>query len=229
MTFTSYNDLRAPFRAFVANLGKYTEGETIGEWVNFPINEDEKAALFVRLKLAHYDEPAATFHTNTDPQTGEVYETFVPRDVFASVTYGYTDPETGEVYEEYVILDYDTYNAFPVDKLGEHETVETLNDYAERFDAFLDDQKLAFRAACEEFETLDEAFDIIQNGNYVVHANCEDMADVARDYVEDSGLLRSVPENLRDYFDFAAFGRDMEIEGTFVFLEDECVCVEFYY
>lgn len=42
------------------------------------------------------------------------------------------------------------------------------------------------------------------------------MEEVAEYYVEETGLLNSLPINLRHYFDYAAFGRDMEIEGNFL-------------
>ena len=32
-------------RAFVTNLGKYNEGELVGKWVDFPIDEDEFAEI----------------------------------------------------------------------------------------------------------------------------------------------------------------------------------------
>ena len=35
-----------PFAAFITNLGKYNEGELIGEWVKFPTTAEEiKAAM----------------------------------------------------------------------------------------------------------------------------------------------------------------------------------------
>ena len=30
-----------PFAAFITNLGKYNEGELIGEWVKFPTSAEE--------------------------------------------------------------------------------------------------------------------------------------------------------------------------------------------
>ena len=38
-------------------------------------------------------------------------------------------------------------------------------------------------------------------------------------------LITSIPENLRYYFDFKAFGRDMSFEGHFVFT-DSGNCIE---
>jgi hypothetical protein len=31
----------APIRAWIGNLGKYNEGELVGAWVSFPIDDDE--------------------------------------------------------------------------------------------------------------------------------------------------------------------------------------------
>jgi len=42
------------------------------------------------------------------------------------------------------------------------------------------------------------------------------MADVARVLVEETGMLGEVPANLQNYFDYEAFGRDLEIEGSFL-------------
>lgn len=45
MPYYDYNEDH-PFAAFITNLGKYNEGELIGEWVNFPTTAEElKAAL----------------------------------------------------------------------------------------------------------------------------------------------------------------------------------------
>lgn len=43
-------------KGFITNLGKYNEGELIGEWITFPIDEDELNEVFKRIGLNHYDE-----------------------------------------------------------------------------------------------------------------------------------------------------------------------------
>lgn len=198
MTTTTNNTVA--FRAYVANLGKYNEGEILGEWVDFPLEDDAREELLIRLKLAHRDE-------------------------FGELVSGYQD-STGAIYEEYIILDYDSDEEFPTDKFGEYESLDELNDYAERFAAFDDDEALAFRAAVEEFYKLEEAFEKVENGDYRVYYNCDSMADVAETYVDETGLLDEIPNHLRYYFDFEAFGRDMEIEGTYVYIDGNYV--EFY-
>lgn len=45
------------FEAFVTNLGKYNEGELVGEWVKFPISNEEMQEVFRRIGMGgRYEE-----------------------------------------------------------------------------------------------------------------------------------------------------------------------------
>ena len=45
------------FEAFITNLGKYNEGELVGEWVKFPITNDEMQEVFKRIGIGRrYEE-----------------------------------------------------------------------------------------------------------------------------------------------------------------------------
>jgi hypothetical protein len=46
----------------------------------------------------------------------------------------------------------------------------------------------------------------------MIYYDCHDMEDVAREYIEECGLLHDVPEMLQNYFDFEAYGRDIRLE-----------------
>ena len=43
-------------KAFVTNLGKYNEGELVGKWVTFPIDEEEERELMKDIGCAYEDE-----------------------------------------------------------------------------------------------------------------------------------------------------------------------------
>ena len=43
-------------KAFVTNLGKYNEGELVGEWVSFPVSADEMKAILDRIQIGHPDD-----------------------------------------------------------------------------------------------------------------------------------------------------------------------------
>ena len=45
-----------PFAAFITNLGKYNEGELVGEWVKFPTTADEIKKVFERIGIGQADE-----------------------------------------------------------------------------------------------------------------------------------------------------------------------------
>lgn len=44
------------FEAFVTNLGKYNEGQLVGEWVKFPTTEEEMQKVFERIGIGSTDE-----------------------------------------------------------------------------------------------------------------------------------------------------------------------------
>lgn len=44
-----------PFAAFITNLGKYNEGELVGEWVKFPTTAEEMKEVFKRIGIGQRD------------------------------------------------------------------------------------------------------------------------------------------------------------------------------
>lgn len=82
------------FEVFVTNLGKYNEGELVGEWVKLPTTEEEMKAVFERIGIGAKDE-------------------------------------FGQVYEEYFITDYDCSIHGVTQVLGEYESLDALNYFAD--------------------------------------------------------------------------------------------------
>jgi antirestriction protein len=62
----------------------------------------------------------------------------------------------------------------------------------------------------------DEALKKVQDGDYMIYDGCYSMAEVAERYCDETGILNRVPEELRYYFDFESYGRDMDYNGKFV-------------
>jgi antirestriction protein len=155
---------------YIANLGKYNEGELVGGWLTLPVSEKELQ---------------------------EHLKTVVKID--------------GVNYEEYAIHDFEAIDGL---KIGEYTNIKELNELAERA-LSVDEETLKYLITTGEF-TFEEALDKVESGDgFRLWYDCDTMEDVAEQYAEETGLLESVPENLRFYFDFAAYGRDMEIEGSF--------------
>ena len=46
----------APFEAYITNLGKYNEGELVGEWVKFPTTSEDLKKVFERIGIGSKDD-----------------------------------------------------------------------------------------------------------------------------------------------------------------------------
>lgn len=91
------------FEVFVTNLGKYNEGELVGEWVKLPTTEEEMKAVFERIGIGAKDE------------FGQVYEEYLITDYDCSI-HGVT-----QVLGEYESLDALNYFAARLDEMKKHE------------------------------------------------------------------------------------------------------------
>ena len=129
----------------------------------------------------------------------------------------YTD-ENGVVhnplYEEYFFSDWECEIPF---EYSEYESVEDLNIIAERVEALEAYEQDVLKVIMEGHTSdVDEALRIVEDSNYTIWNDCINMADVAEQMVDEYGYLNDVPENLRCYIDYEAWGRDLAIEGTFL-------------
>ena len=61
------------FEAFITNLGKYNEGFLVGEWVKFPVTNEEMQAVFKRIGIGRrYEEWFITDYDCPDEVIGKV-------------------------------------------------------------------------------------------------------------------------------------------------------------
>jgi antirestriction protein len=63
----------------------------------------------------------------------------------------------------------------------------------------------------------DEPHEVVERIRDAYQGTFRDREAWADDYAESTGMLDSVPENLRHYFDMDAFARDCEINGDVSF------------
>ena len=141
-------------------------------------------------------------------------------------------------YEEIFIADYDgdlpELNAC----LGEYESIDELNHLACLLSELDKSDLEKFEAAVASGEHTSGVGDLI---NLVENLDCYDFyigvsddETLGRIYAEDMELI-NIPENLRDYFDYEAYGRDMRIneDGGFVkggfFLPNGSQFTEYYH
>lgn len=120
----------------------------------------------------------------------------------------------GTMYEESFISDYETdINGLSI---SEYASLDDLNELAEELENFDEYELEAFGAMLEYGYATDEALKKVQDGDYMYYSGCYSMAEVAEQYADETGLLANIPDDLRYYFDFEAYGRDMEINGHFI-------------
>lgn len=116
-------------------------------------------------------------------------------------------------YEEIFITDYEC----DIDgvKVNEFDDIEELNEMAETLEELDETDEEIIRAIISMGYSINEAID--KKDDVMIFYDCNDMEDVAMQYCKECGILDEMPEHLQSYFDFAAYGRDLEIEGKFIF------------
>ncbi|MDT2477448.1 antirestriction protein ArdA [Enterococcus avium] len=150
-------------QVYIANLGKYNEGELVGAWFTFPIDLEE-----VKEKIGLNDE-----------------------------------------YEEYAIHDHE----MPV-PVSEYTSIGELNRLWKIISELPEELQSELSALFTYFSSLEELSE--HQEDIIIHSDCGDMEDVARYYIEETGALGEVPASLQNYIDYQAYGRDLELSGTFI-------------
>lgn len=98
-------------KGFITNLGKYTEGELIGEWITFPVDEEEKEEILKRIgcNCSRYEEYFFTDYENDldiSLDLGE-YESIDSLNEIAEAVESWNDEEMAHaVIEAYGIDDF---------------------------------------------------------------------------------------------------------------------------
>ena len=167
-----------PFAAFITNLGKYNEGELVGEWVKFPTTAEEMKKVFDRIGIGQKDD-------------------------------------FGNPYEEWFITDYDCYVDGLYDKLGEYESLDELNYLASKLDNMNSWEYDQFCAAMEVGDhsgSVQEIINLTENLDcYDVYPDIHDYDDLGRYYIDELDAMQ-VPEHLKNYIDYEAYGRDVALD-----------------
>lgn len=121
--------------------------------------------------------------------------------------------EINEEDEEWFISDYET--AIEGLHIAEYENVNYLNKLAERFEGMNYDEQDAVGAVIEaNGYSLEEALNIVENGDYTLYSKCDTLEDLARELFDDGcfGDTKAMGI-LANYIDFASLGEDLGYDG----------------
>lgn len=157
------------FEAYITNLGRYNEGELVGETLKFPTSPQEVQALLKRIGV------------------------------------------DGIRYEEFFITSFDGDVLGLYDYLGEYENLDELNHLACLLSELDQGELEKFEAVLHTGAHTSSVADIInltQNLDcFEFYPEIENEEDLGRYWAEDL----PIPEELKDYFDYEVYGRDISI------------------
>lgn len=138
------------------------------------------------------------------------------KQVFERIGIGAKD-DFGQIYEEWFITDYDCYVDGLYDLMGEYANLDELNYLASKLDDMSQDEYERFQAAMEIGDhtgSIQELINLTENLDcYDVYPDIHEHDDLGRYYIEELDAMQ-VPEHLRNYIDYEAYGRDIALGQT---------------
>ena len=175
---------------------------------HYEYDKDYPFAAFIT-NLGKYNEGSLVGEWVKFPTTAEELQK-----VFERIGIGSKD-DFGQPYEEWFITDYDCYVDGLYDKLGEYENLDELNYLASKLDEMSQGEYEQFQAAMEIGDhsgSIQEIINLTENLDcYDVYPDIRDHDDLGRYYIEELDTMQ-VPEHLKNYIDYEAYGRDVALE-----------------
>ena len=177
---------------------------------HYDYDKDYPFAAFIT-NLGKYNEGALVGEWVKFPTTAEEL-----KKVFERIGIGAKD-DFGQTYEEWFITDYDCYVDGLYDLLGEYANLDELNYLASKLDDMSQDEYERFQAAMEIGDhtgSIQELINLTENLDcYDIYPDTHDHDDLGRYYIEELDAMQ-VPEHLRNYIDYEAYGRDIALEKS---------------
>lgn len=220
----------ATIRGVITNLGKYNEGELIGEWIDFPISEEELEEVKARIGIN--DEYEEFFFTDWELPEGMDWEIFGEypsidevnevaeklesvddEDVFAAIL-----GEVGDIQEAIDIIDSGDFSVYP-DVYDDSDLGYAIVDsvYGSPSELSKDTLEMYF-----DYEALgrDIRSDLVnmaeedEDQDLVDYYESQSDYDLGAEWADEVGF--DGISNPDYYFDYEAFGRDVRLEGRFI-------------
>ena len=177
---------------------------------HYDYDKEYPFAAFIT-NLGKYNEGALVGEWVKFPTTAEEL-----KKVFERIEIGAKD-DFGQTYEEWFITDYDCYVDGLYELLGEYANLDELNYLASKLDDMSQDEYERFQAAMEIGDhtgSIQELINLTENLDcYDVYPDIHDHDDLGRYYIEELDAMQ-VPEHLRNYIDYEAYGRDIALEES---------------
>lgn len=182
---------------YLANLGKYNEGELVGTWLELPCTEEQFEETLVKIGVATM--------VNGEFKMGKIEK----------------DEKGFEyIYEEYAIHDWEC--DIKGVEISEYSDIEKLNNIATVWEDANDYEKRCFEAlvecGCVDMEDIENMDNILDEHCFL---ELEDMfnMDESLGYAlaELNGVIYELEKiGMENYFDYEKYGRDARFNGAYI-------------
>lgn len=118
-------------------------------------------------------------------------------------------------YEEYFITDFETEIAGVGDAIGEYTSINNLNELARCLEDLSenDREKLEAVLKYEDCGCISDILQLIERlDDFDLLSDVQDDEGLGYYYADECGYI-DIPENIKCYFDYEAFGRDIRLES----------------
>ena len=127
-----------------------------------------------------------------------------------------------EKYEEFFLTDWESEIYGLTKVIGEYTNIYKLNELAEMIEA-LDSYDIKKLEAVLEYQgatSATEVMELIEDlDSYTLYENIENDYDLGYYFAEDCCCI-DIPENLKCYFDYSSYGRDIDLDGCGCFTKN---------
>lgn len=184
---------------YLANLGKYNEGELVGTWLSLPCTDTELEDALVEIGVA-------TYKNNGEFSMGKL-----------EVKNG-----VGYIYEEYAIHDWECdINGI---EISEYSNIEKLNEIAMVWEEADEYERKCFEALVEagytEVEKIEDMKNILDGYCFLeLEESSMFNEDEALGYelAEINGIIDQLEKiGMENYFDYEKYGRDARLNGAYI-------------
>jgi antirestriction protein len=227
-------------RGFITNLGKYNEGELVGEWIDFPISDEELEKAKERIGInENYEEWFFTDYESDFDVTdflGE-YESIDHLNEIAEALNSIEEDGMKEAVDAVISEGYDVLDA--IEKVSNGDVImfdDIYNDMSNEEEAigyyfvdavggveeldkktremYIDYAALGRDVRIEYYQADKE--DPETAGEYWCGDENASDEEIGEEVFESYGDIGEIP-NSEYYFDYEGYGRDIEMSGHFVF------------
>lgn len=226
-------------RGFITNLGKYNEGELVGEWIDFPISDEELEKAKERIGInENYEEWFFTDYESDFDVTDSLgeYESIDHLNEIAEALNSIEEDGMKEAVDAVISEGYDVLDA--IEKVSNGDVImfdDIYNDMSNEEEAigyyFVDavggveeldkktremyiDYAALGRDVRLEYYQADEEDPETAGEYWCGDENASD-EEIGKTIVDELGF--DGISNSEYYFDYEGYGRDIEMSGHFVF------------